>query len=99
MASAENADDASQAMRLMTQAKEVIGTMARSTQEMQSAISEIKTSADQAAKIIKTIDEIALQTNLLALNAAVEAARAGGAAELRIAGANHAEHLPGCPVD
>ncbi len=44
---------------------------------MSTAIDKIESSAVQAAKIVKVIDEIAFQTNLLALNAAVEAARAG----------------------
>ncbi|MCC6490993.1 MAG: MCP four helix bundle domain-containing protein [Candidatus Hydrogenedentes bacterium] len=75
----QNADNAGLAVNLMIQAKQTVDGMARATEEMSAAISQIKASADQTARIVKTIDEIAFQTNLLALNAAVEAARAGDA--------------------
>jgi methyl-accepting chemotaxis protein len=46
---------------------------------LSAAVAGMKSAADETAKIIRTIDEVAFQTNLLALNAAVEAARAGEA--------------------
>ena len=75
----QNTDNSRQADSLM---KKTTHNLVRGMDQMNStsnAIMEIKSSADETFKIIRTIDEIAFQTNLLALNAAVEAARAGEA--------------------
>ena len=74
-----NADNADKANQLARQARTAADTGAADMQVMIGAMGAIKTSSDDIAKIIKTIDEIAFQTNILALNAAVEAARAGEA--------------------
>jgi methyl-accepting chemotaxis protein len=74
-----NSDNARQANTMAGEARGEAENSREAMDRMGQAIGRIKQSADQTAKIIKTIDEIAFQTNLLALNAAVEAARAGDA--------------------
>ena len=59
---------------------EAMGLMGKSINsmlEMLDVTRDIDASAQDIAKVIKVIDDIAFQTNILALNAAVEAARAG----------------------
>ena len=75
----QNSDNARQANAMAGEAKASAEESREAMDRMGEAIGKIKASADETAKIIKTIDEIAFQTNLLALNAAVEAARAGDA--------------------
>jgi methyl-accepting chemotaxis protein len=74
-----NADNAAQANALTREARQAADIGVSDMQAMNLAMKDIKTSSDDVAKILKTIDEIAFQTNILALNAAVEAARAGEA--------------------
>jgi methyl-accepting chemotaxis protein len=75
----QTAANAQQARALSESAGESTDKGVGSMERMSEAIESIKTSSDETAKIVSTIDEIAFQTNLLALNAAVEAARAGEA--------------------
>ena len=75
----KNADTAQQANNLSAEAQNAAAKGNDAMNKMAAAIHEIEKSANETAKIIKVIDEIAFQTNLLALNAAVEAARAGEA--------------------
>ena len=74
-----NADNSSEANRLIRKTIEVVDEAIRSMDELTGAMMAIAEASSDTSKIIKTIDEIAFQTNLLALNAAVEAARAGEA--------------------
>jgi methyl-accepting chemotaxis protein len=75
----QNSDNAREANSMAGAARDEAEGSREAMERMGGAIGKIKESADQTARIIKTIDEIAFQTNLLALNAAVEAARAGDA--------------------
>ncbi|MBI5690397.1 MAG: chemotaxis protein [Verrucomicrobia bacterium] len=74
-----NAEGASRAKGIASQTRAAAESGTGDMGRMSSAMEAIKTSSDNIAKIIRTIDEIAFQTNILALNAAVEAARAGEA--------------------
>ncbi len=75
----QNVANAQEARTQADSAEKVAREGVESMRRLSEAIARIKSSSDETAKIVKTIDEIAFQTNLLALNAAVEAARAGEA--------------------
>jgi methyl-accepting chemotaxis protein len=74
-----NAEAASRAKIIANETRIAADAGSGDMTEMKTAMSEIRSSSTEVAKIVKGIDEIAFQTNILALNAAVEAARAGEA--------------------
>jgi methyl-accepting chemotaxis protein len=74
-----NAENVNTAKDLARQTRAAADQGVQDMQGLLRAMDSIKTSSNDIAKIIHTIDEIAFQTNILALNAAVEAARAGEA--------------------
>jgi methyl-accepting chemotaxis protein len=75
----QNAQNAEHADTAVQEAAQSVESGVSAMERMNAAINEIRESANETSRIIKTIDDIAFQTNLLALNAAVEAARAGEA--------------------
>jgi len=74
-----NARSTDEATAAAAEIKTRIAACQDAMSRMTSSIGHVRANADDSARIIATIDEIAFQTNLLALNAAVEAARAGEA--------------------
>jgi len=74
-----NADNAQEANKQGTNARNVAEKGGEVVDQAVSAMSRIEEQSQKISDIIVVIDEIAFQTNLLALNAAVEAARAGDA--------------------
>ena len=73
----QNADSASTANQLATQARNVAERGGQVVADVVDTMQGINTSSHKIAEIVSVIDSIAFQTNILALNAAVEAARAG----------------------
>lgn len=73
----QNADNASHANKLATDASQVASRGGKVIGDVVDTMASISESSKKVVDIIGVIDGIAFQTNILALNASVEAARAG----------------------
>lgn len=73
----QNADNASHANKLATDASQVASRGGKVIGDVVNTMASISESSKKVVDIISVIDGIAFQTNILALNASVEAARAG----------------------
>ena len=73
----KNAEYADTANSLSETVNEVANDGVKQMETMHAAMDKIRQSAEEVAKVVSNIENIAFQTNLLALNASVEAARAG----------------------
>lgn len=73
----QTADNANEAKKLTEAVEKQVQEASRVAGEASHSMLAIRSSSEQIANIVSSIDEISFQTNLLALNAAVEAARAG----------------------
>jgi hypothetical protein len=74
-----NKEQASQAATMTHRTRDSVDAGLGTIQQVETAMSSARSSAQKINKVVARINDISFQTNLLALNAAVEAARAGEA--------------------
>jgi methyl-accepting chemotaxis protein len=76
---ARNAENTTKAKNMTDDTHKITTGGIENMEKAINSIHNIKTSSDETADIISTIDDIAFQTNILAVNASIEASRAGEA--------------------
>jgi methyl-accepting chemotaxis protein len=74
-----NAENTTKAKNMTDDTRKITTGGIENMEKAINSIHNIKTSSDETADIISTIDDIAFQTNILAVNASIEASRAGEA--------------------